>query len=87
MADKYLKKCKTPLVTREMQMKTAVNRHHDKGNSYKEHLIGVGLQVQRFSPVSTMAWQHPGRHGLEKLRVLTLVPKAARRRLASRWLG
>ena len=23
----------------------AVNRHHDRGNSFKEHLIGAGLQV------------------------------------------
>ena len=31
---------------------TAVNRHCDQGNSYKEqHLIGVVLQVQRFSPL------------------------------------
>jgi hypothetical protein len=28
---------------------TAVNRQHDQDNSYKGHLIGAGLQVQRFS--------------------------------------
>jgi hypothetical protein len=33
------------------------------------------------------AWQHQGRNGLEELRVLPLVLKAARRRLASRQLG
>jgi hypothetical protein len=33
---------------------TAVNRHHDQGNSYKgQHLIGAGLQDQRFSPLSS----------------------------------
>jgi len=35
-------------------------------NSYKgQYLIGAGLQVQRFSPLSSWqeAWQHPGRHG------------------------
>ena len=33
---------------------TAVNRHHDQGNSYKgQHFIGAGLQVQRFSPLSS----------------------------------
>jgi hypothetical protein len=33
---------------------TVVNRHHDQGNSYEgQHLIGVGLQVQRFSPLSS----------------------------------
>ena len=26
-----------------------------------QHLIGTGLQVQRFSALSS--WQHPGRHG------------------------
>jgi hypothetical protein len=42
-----------------------VNRHHDQGKSSKEHLIGAGLQVQRFSPLSSRqeAWQHPSRHG------------------------
>jgi hypothetical protein len=30
---------------------TAVNRHHDQGKSHTgQHLIGVSLQVQRFSP-------------------------------------
>jgi hypothetical protein len=33
---------------------TAVNRHHDQGNSHKnKHLIGAGLEVPRFSP-----WEH-----------------------------
>jgi hypothetical protein len=43
----------------------AVKRHHDQGNSYKEqHLIGDGLQVQRFSPLSWQeAWQHADRRG------------------------
>jgi hypothetical protein len=39
-----------------------MNRHHDKGNSYKEkHLIGAGLQVQRFSPLSSR-WEHGNIH-------------------------
>ena len=43
---------------------TAVNRQHDQDNSYKGHLIGAGLQVQCFRPLTTWqeAWQHPGRH-------------------------
>ena len=45
----------------------AVKRHHNQGNSYKrqQHLTGAGLQVQRFSPLSSRqeAWQHLGRHG------------------------
>jgi hypothetical protein len=42
-----------------------VKRHHDQGNSYTGHLIGAGLQIQRFSPLSSWweAWQHPGRPG------------------------
>jgi hypothetical protein len=32
----------------------AVNRHYVQGNSYKgQHLIEAGLQVQRFSPLSS----------------------------------
>jgi len=62
---------------------TAGNRHHDQGNSYNgQHLIGAGLQVLRFRPLSSR-WetqQHPGR--LEELRVLYLVPKANRRRFS-----
>lgn len=44
----------------------AVKRYHNQGNSYKgKHLIGAGLQVQRFSPLSSWweACQLPGRHG------------------------
>ena len=56
----------------------AVKRHHDHGNFYKgKHFIGVNLQFQRFSPLSSWweAWQHAGRH--DKRRVLHLDPKAA----------
>jgi hypothetical protein len=45
---------------------TAVKRQQDQGKSYKgQYLIGAGLQVQRFSPLSSWreAWQHPGRPG------------------------
>jgi hypothetical protein len=35
----------------------AAKRHHDQGNTYKrQHLIGAGLQVQRFSSLSR--WEH-----------------------------
>ena len=43
-----------------------MKRQCDEGNSYKgKHLIGAGLQFQRFSPLSSRqkARQHPGRHG------------------------
>jgi hypothetical protein len=48
-----------------LKVPIAVKRHHDQGNSYKGHLIGAGLQVPRFSPLSSRqeAWQYPGRHG------------------------
>ena len=65
----------------------AVKRHHDQGNSYKaKHFIGAGLQVQKFSPLSS--WQEHGSVQADmvlekKLRVLHLDLKAARRRLSS----
>jgi hypothetical protein len=48
------------------KVSTAVKRHHDLSKSYKgKHLIGTGLQVQRFSPLLIWweAWQYTGRHG------------------------
>ena len=67
-----------------------MNRHHDQGKSYKkQHLIGAGLQVQRFSPLSSR-WEHGNiQAGMaqEELRVLSLHPKAASGRLTSRQLG
>ena len=63
---------------------TAVNRYHDQGKSYKkQHLLGAGLQVQRFSPLSSR-WEHGSiQAGMvqEELRVLCLHPKAASGRL------
>ena len=60
-----------------------MKRHHEQGNLYKEkHLIGAGLQVQRFSQLS---WQKYGSFQAdmvqEKLRVLHLHLKATRRKL------
>jgi hypothetical protein len=67
-----------------------VNRHHDQGKSYKkQHLIEAGLQVQRFSPLSSR-WEHGSiQAGMaqEELRVLCLHPKAASGKLTSRQLG
>jgi hypothetical protein len=36
-----------------------------KASLKREHLIGSGLQFQRFSLLSSWweAWEHPGRHG------------------------
>jgi hypothetical protein len=40
----------------------AIKRHHDQSNSYNgQHLIGAGLQVLRFSPLSSR--QEVDRHG------------------------
>jgi hypothetical protein len=68
-----------------------VNRHHDQRKSYKkQHLIGAGLQVQRFSPLSSSRWEHGSiQAGMaqEELRILCLHPKAASGRLTSRQLG
>jgi hypothetical protein len=55
----------------------------------KQHLIGAGLQVQRFSPLSSR-WEHGSiQAGMvqEELRVLCLHPKAASGRLTSRQPG
>jgi hypothetical protein len=44
-----------------------VKRHQGQDNSYKgQHLIGAGLQVQRFGPLSSRLehWQPPGRHSI-----------------------
>jgi hypothetical protein len=58
-------------VTVLVKVSIAVNRHRDQGNSYKgQHLIGAGLQVQRFSPLSS--WQHLGRHDAEGAESSTL---------------
>jgi hypothetical protein len=58
------------------------------GKSYKgQHLIGAGLQVQRFRPLSSR-WEHGSIQadvGLEELRIPPLVSKAARRRLVPMW--
>jgi hypothetical protein len=44
------------LLERVLGLLTAVKRHHDQGNSHKgKHLIWVGLQFQRFRPLSS--WQ------------------------------
>ena len=43
-----------------------VKRQHDQGNYCKgQHLIGAGLQIQRFNPLSSWqeTWQGQGRHG------------------------
>ena len=62
-----------------VRVSIATKRHHDQGNSYKGHLIGVGLQVQRFSPLSLWeeAWQHPGRHGARKAESSTFCSKGS----------
>jgi hypothetical protein len=57
-----------------------------QGSSYRQHLIEVGLQVQKFSPLSSR-WEHGSdQAGMvqEELRVLHLHLKATSRILASR---
>jgi hypothetical protein len=59
-----------------------------KATLKKQHLIGAGIQVQRFSPLSR--WEHGSiQAGMvqEDMRVLCLYLKAANRILASRQLG
>jgi hypothetical protein len=62
----------------------AVKRHHYHGNSYKgKHLIGAGLQFQRFSPLSCQeAWWHTGRHNAgEVVDTSTLIGRQEQERL------
>ena len=43
----------------------AMKRHYGQGKSYEsKYLIGVGLQFQRFNPLSSLqeAWQPAGRY-------------------------
>ena len=40
-----------------VRVSNAMKRHHDHSNSYKGDLIGPGLQVQRFTPL-TSRWEH-----------------------------
>jgi hypothetical protein len=58
----------------------AVKGQHDHSNSNKgKHLIGAGLQFQRFSPLSFWwgAWQQAGKLGAEELRALNIYSQAA----------
>jgi hypothetical protein len=64
-----------------------VNNHHDQGKPYKkQHLIGAGLQVQRFSPLSSRQEHGSIQAGMAEaeLRVICLHPKANSGRLISR---
>ena len=69
---------------------TAVNRHYEEGKTYKrQHLTGTGLQVRRFSPLSSRQEHGSIQAGMvqEELRVPHFHLKAASRILASRQLG
>ena len=60
-----------------LRVSIALKRHYDQDNSYKgQHWIGAGLQVLRFSPLSSWwkAWQHPGKP--EKLTSRQLVGRS-----------
>ena len=60
-----------------------------KDSHKRQHIVGTGLQVQRFSPLPSR-WEHGSiQAGMvqEELRVLYLHPKAASGRLTSRQLG
>jgi hypothetical protein len=66
---KGIMRVQSPLPTKHtwcLRISIAVMRHHDQGNYHKrQHLIGAGLQFQRFSPLSSRqeAWHCSGRHG------------------------
>ena len=49
---KYIGYMQLKIYTVLVRVSIAVKRHHDQGNSYKrKHLIGAGLEFQRFSPL------------------------------------
>jgi hypothetical protein len=69
-----------------LRVSIAVKKHHYQGNSYKgQHLVGTGLQVQRFSPLSSRPEHDRVQAGmvLEEVRVLHLDPKVVRRETVS----
>ena len=68
-----------------VRVSIAVKRHHDQGNSFRgQHLIGAGLQVQRFSPSSSRREYDSIQAVIVKkeLRVLYLHSNKVRRRLS-----
>jgi hypothetical protein len=71
----------------------AMNRQQNQGSlikkQTKKHLIGAGLWVQRFSPLSSR-WEHGGIQAVmvqAELRVLCLHPTAGSGRLPSRHIA
>jgi hypothetical protein len=64
-----------------------VNRHHDQGKYYEgQHLIRAGLQVQRFSPLSSRWEQSSIQAGTVEVELRVLHLNAAGGKLASRKL-
>jgi hypothetical protein len=74
-----------------IRVSNAVRRHHDQGNSYKgQHLIGAGLQVQRFSPLSSRRENSSFQAGMaleKELKALCLQSKRSQEQTVSMWLG
>ena len=75
------------MITALVRVPIAVKSHSDQGNFYKEqHLIGAGLQVQRFGTSSTR-WGDGSIYAVMVLKELrgkeeTAVFQAARRRVS-----
>jgi hypothetical protein len=70
-----------------VRVSIAVKRHHDQGSYYKDqHLIGAGLQVLRFNPLSSRyeARQHLSRHGAGRAESSTSSSKGSSRQLGER---
>lgn len=60
--------------------------YHDHDNSYKgKYLIGTGVQLQMFNPLSSLweAWQNEGRLGAGKAKSSTSLSTGSRRGLSS----
>lgn len=70
-------------LTRWLRVPNAVKRQHDQGkSSYKgQRLIGAGLQIQRFSTLSSEQEHQIFQAGMaeKELRILHLVPRGTRK--------
>jgi hypothetical protein len=69
--------------------KASLIKQQQQQQQQQQHLIGAGLQFQRFSPLSSR-WEHGSIQAVmvqAELRVTCLHPKAASGRLTSRQLG
>ena len=73
-----------------IKISITLRKHHDHSKSYKgKHLIGAGLQFQRFSPLSSCGWGTywlAGRHGNREVAEGSTSVSAGNRKTSLAWL-